>query len=301
MTDAEFRSYQELIRETCGLFYAEDSKYLLEKRVARRIRTLDMGSFAAYRQFLQNRGEGDRELALLIDELTTNETYFFRERKQLRALTEEILPELLEFNRVEGRGAVRIWSAGCSSGEEPYSIVMLGEEAGFRAGEDFHVYGSDICRPMLQKARRGVYRKSAFRETEADLLGKYFVEKDGLYQLADRVKEKVDFIHLNFLDKERTALLGGMDVILCRNVIIYFNPDTKKQVINTFHEKLNPGGYLLLGHAESLINLSTDFRLCHLQNDLVYTRPIPGEGQDDLWDVAAKAALRGGNGKRGGS
>jgi chemotaxis protein methyltransferase CheR len=291
MTEAEFRSYQELIRTSCGLFYAPDSKYLMEKRVARRMQAVEMNTFAAYRQDLQGRGDGEKELSLLIDELTTNETYFFRERKQLRALAEEIVPELLERNRAEGKGPVRIWSAGCSSGEEPYSIVMLCEEQGMEAGKDFHVYGSDICRPVLQKARRGIYRQSAFRETESELVKKYFEEKDGLFHLSDAIKKKVDFIHLNFLDMERTALLGTMDVILCRNVIIYFNPETKKRVINTFFEKLNSGGYLLLGHAESLINLSTDFRLCHLKNDLVYVRPIPGEGKDDLWDIAAKAAI----------
>lgn len=299
MTEAEFRSFQELIRNNCGLFYAPDSQYLLEKRVAYRMRAVEMNSFAAYRQFLQARGDGERELSLLIDELTTNETYFFRERKQLRALAEEIVPELLERNRAVGKGPVRIWSAGCSSGEEPYSIVMLCEERGMKSGEDFHVYGSDICRPMLQKARRGIYRHSAFRETESELAVKYFEEKEGLFHLSDAIKKKVDFIHLNFLDSERTALLGTMDVILCRNVIIYFNPETKKQVINTFFEKLNSGGYLLLGHAESLINLSTDFRLCHLKNDLVYVRPIPGEGKDDLWDIAAKAAINTGARRRG--
>lgn len=291
MTEAEFRSYQELIRTSCGLFYAPDSQYLMEKRVARRMCAVEMNTFAAYRQYLQGRGDGEKELGLLIDELTTNETYFFRERKQLRALAEEIVPELLERNRAEGKGPVRIWSAGCSSGEEPYSIVMLCEEQGMVAGTDFHVYGSDICRPVLQKARRGIYRHSAFRETESELVKKYFEEKDSLFHLSDAIKKKVDFIHLNFLDAERTALLGTMDVILCRNVIIYFNPETKKRVINTFFEKLNSGGYLLLGHAESLINLSTDFRLCHLKNDLVYVRPIPGEGKDDLWDIAAKAAI----------
>jgi len=292
LSDAEVRMFREFFREHCGLHFGEDSRYLLEKRLARRIRELDLGSFAAYHYLLRTDQHGDQELANVVDELTTNETYFFREVGQLRALVHEIVPELLDAKRSAGvPPVVSIWSAGCSSGEEPYSIVMMARDAGFEPGRDLRVYASDISRKVLAKARQGVYRPASFRETEPPIRRKYFAEKDGLFKISDEVKRDVVFTRLNLLDRSRIALLGTMDVILCRNVIIYFNLETKCEVIQTFHDKLRPGGYLLLGHSESLINLSSAFELRHLRHDLVYRRPVPGEGTPDRWHVAARAAL----------
>jgi chemotaxis protein methyltransferase CheR len=223
--------------------------------------------------------------------LTTNETYFFREYSQLRALIDEIFEELRLDRDNRGGRPINVWSAGCSSGEEPYSIAMLAREAGLKPGVDVHVYASDISRRMLRKARKGVYREASFRETDPHLRDKYFVEKDRLWQISDDLKRDVDFIHLNLLDTSKIALLRTMDVILCRNVIIYFNTDTKCQVIRIFHEKLRPGGHLLLGHSESLINLSTSFELRHLRRDLVYRRPMPGMTTEDPWNIIAAGAI----------
>ncbi len=292
LTDTEFRLFRDFFRESCGLHFGDDSRFLLEKRLLRRLHELDLGSFSAY-HYLLRRESGDEELATIIDELTTNETYFFRERRQLRALIDEIVPELQERRRSFGSSLVSIWSAGCSSGEEPYTVVMMALEAGLEPGRDFRVYASDISRKMLHKARRGVYRPSSFRDTEPYLHKKYFVEKDGLCRISDDVKRHVVFTHLNLLDRTRIALLGTMDVILCRNVIIYFDMETKRRVIHTFGEKMRPGGYLLLGHSESLISVSSAFQLRHLRNDLVYRKPIPGEEAGDPWHEAAAAAISG--------
>jgi len=293
MTDAEFRMMSELLRQHCGLHFGPESRFLLEKRVARRLRELELTSFSAYHYLVRNASSGDGEFARLIDELTTNETYFFRERGQLRALVSEILPEL-RLQRAERRGTpVSIWSAGCSSGEEPYSIVILALEAGLEPGVDIRVYASDISQRMLRRARQGVYREVSFRETDPGLREKYFVEKEGLWRISDSVKEHVDFIHLNLLDRSKISLLGAMDVILCRNVIIYFDVESKRRVIQTFFEKLRSGGHLLLGHSESLINLSNSFELRHLRNDLVYRRPLPGVVVDDPWHTVAEAAITG--------
>jgi chemotaxis protein methyltransferase CheR len=136
-----------------------------------------------------------------------------------------------------------------------------------------------------------VYREASFRDTESYYRQKYFVEKDGSWTIRDEVKRHVDFIHLNLVDRGKIAILGTMDVILCRNVIIYFDTDTKRRVVQTYHEKLVPGGYLLMGHAESLLNLSNDFELRHLRNDMVYRRPTPGELPTDRWHAAAAAAI----------
>ncbi len=292
MSDAEFRMFCELLRNRCGLFFDSETRFLVEKRLARRFEELELGSFAAYHYHLRNGHEGDEEFARVIDELTTNETYFFRERRQLDALIHEILPEkLLEKRNAGLRSPVSIWSAGCSSGEEPYSVAMLAREAGYKPGEDIHVYASDISRTVLKKSRQGVYREASFRETDDATRKRYFEEKEGLYRICDEIKREVDFIHLNLMDRSKIALLGTMDVILCRNVIIYFNLDTKKEVMQTFHDKLTPGGFLLLGHSESLINVSSAFELWHLKNDLVYRRPGFGEAVGDPWKRVADAAI----------
>ena len=299
MSDSEFRMYCDLLRSHCGLHFDDSSRFFIERRVGRRVLDLELGSFGAYHFSLRKRG-GDEEIAQLVDILTTNETYFFRERSQLSALIDEIVPELVVHRRHSmSPRPVSIWSAGCSSGEEPYSIVALAIEAGLEPARDIRVYASDISRPMLTKSRRGVYRESSFRETSAELREKYFTEKDGLFRICDEIKKHVDLIHLNLMDESKLSLLGAMDVIVCRNVIIYFDSDTKKRVIQSFYDRLNPGGYLLLGHSESLINLSTAFELKHVGRSLVYRRPLPGEELRDSWHDIAEATAASVGGESG--
>jgi len=291
LTDAEFRMFSDLLRRHCGLHFGPDARFLLEKRLARRLRALEIDSFAAYHYQVRSASPHNEEFANLIDELTTNETYFFRERSQLRALIGEIFAELQAERQGTHSRPITVWSAGCSSGEEPYSIVILAMEAGMVLGKDLHVYASDISCRMLRKARQGLYREASFRETEPALRQKYFSEKDGLWRISDQVKKHVDFIHLNLLDRTKISLLGAMDVILCRNVIIYFDPESKRNVIQTFYEKLRPAGHLLLGHSESLINLSNSFELRHLRHDLVYRRPLAGVSPSDPWHALASVAI----------
>ena len=291
LSDAEFRMITELLRKEYGLYFGSDSRFVLERRLARRIRELELTSYSAYHYLLRSSSTGPEELGHLIDEITTNETYFVRERAQLRALFTEIIPELQRI-RSDPRGApISIWSAGCSSGEEPYSLAILAREAGLAPGVDVRIYASDISQRMLRKARQGCYRESSFRETEVTLRDKYFIEKEGLWKISDSIKRDVDFIHLNLMDRNKIAMLGAMDVIMCRNVIIYFDVDSKREVIRTFFDKLRPGGHLLLGHSESLINLSSSFELRHLRNDLVYRRPAAFSVPCDPLHVAAEAAI----------
>ena len=289
MSDAEFRMLSDLLREHCGLHFDAETRYVFEKRVLRRVRELELTSFAAYHLLLRNGPHASQELARLIDELTINETYFLRERAQLLALVSEIVPEL---RGARDRRPVNVWSAGCSSGEEPYSVVMLAREEGLVPGEDLRVYASDISQRTLRRAREGVYREASFRETEPALRQRYFARCEHGWRIADEVRKSVDFIHLNLFDASKLALLGTMDVILCRNVIIYFDATGKRRTIDTFHGKLRPGGYLLLGHSESLINLSSSFELQQLRRDLVYRRPIGARAEAEVWrelDVEALA------------
>lgn len=298
LTDAEFRLFTDLLRRRCGLHFDEATRFLVERRLGRLLEESQAASVASYLYQLRSGPNSEEEFWRIIDALTTNETYFFRERSQLSALVNEVIPEA-KLRATRGRRPVSIWSAGCASGEEPFSVVMLGLEAGLVPGVDFRVYASDISRAVLAKARRGVYREASFRETEPLLRQRYFVQKEGLNRISDEIKRHVDFIHMNLLDESKVSLLGSMDVILCRNVIIYFDAETKKRVIKTFHDKLVPGGYLLLGHSESLINVTSDFELKSLEHDLVYRRPVSGEELGDSWHALAAIGIAEGERREG--
>jgi chemotaxis protein methyltransferase CheR len=273
MNEEEFRLIRDLIYSHCGLFFDNDSKYLLEKRLGKRVSLHNLADFREYYQFLRYDRGKEQELSDVMDILTTNETYFFRESFQLKAFTDEIIPELKADKEKRGDRSLRIWSAGCSSGEEPYTVAMLLLEMGCFDGWRVEVIGADISQRVLQQARKAVYRKSAFRATEEVYINRYFHEQEDGFRISDDVKKMVSFSHLNLFDENRMALLGRMDVIFCRNVIIYFDQNSKKRVIESFFRILREGGYLLLGHSESLMNISTAFTLKHLRNDMVYQRP----------------------------
>jgi chemotaxis protein methyltransferase CheR len=209
----------------------------------------------------------------IMDILTTNETYFFRESFQLKAFTDEIIPELMPKKAARNDRTLRIWSAGCSTGEEPFTIAMLLLEMKELQGWKIEIIGTDISQRVLQHARRGVYGKSSFRATDEYYIKRFFQEQDGGFRINDEVRELVTISHLNLFDTHRMVMLGRMDLIFCRNVIIYFDAAAKKQVVEAFHNSLYDGGYLLLGHSESLMNITTVFTLRHFKNDMIYQKP----------------------------
>ncbi len=271
LSDDVFRLLRDLIRDYCGIYFDDGSKYLLERRLSKRVKTLHLNDFRDYYRLLLYDKKRDEELLFIVDVLTVNETYFFREMSQLKTLSEEILPELKNTKRDIRK--IRIWSAGCSTGEEPYTIAMLILEQGHFFGWDVEILGSDINQRVLQHARRGIYRKNSFRTTEEHFAEKYFTQENNLYKINDNVKQLVSFSCLNLLDPFKVKFVGNMDVILCRNVLIYFDHEARKKVIKSFHDRLADGGYLLLGHAESLMNISTAFTLKHFKHDMVYQKP----------------------------
>jgi chemotaxis protein methyltransferase CheR len=278
MSEEEFRLIRDIIYSHCGLFFDNDTKYLLEKRLSRRVQQFNLQCFKEYYHFLKYDRKKDQELSDLMDVLTTNETYFFREAFQLKALTDEILPELKLRKEQRGEKSLRIWSAGCSTGEEPYTIAMLIMEMDCFRDWRVEIIGTDISHRVLQQSRKAVYGKSSFRTTEERYVKRFFQEQEGGFRVNDEVRELVTISHLNLFDQNRLALLGKMDVIFCRNVIIYFDQAAKKRIIETFYRMLQEGGYLLLGHSESLMNVTTAFALKHLKNDMVYQKPCASGG-----------------------
>jgi len=270
LPDDVFRMLRDAIYRRSGIYFSESSKYLLQKRLSPRAREMNFDTFQQYYYFLQYDARADQEFDYIFDLVTTNETYFFREPAQLAAFSEEIVPELLA--RKQSR-KIRIWSAGCSSGEEPYTIAMLLSEGGLWEQASFEIFASDINQQVLARARKGVYRETSFRATPDAMRQKYFTqETESSWRIHDSVRNRVSFGRLNLYDNARVSLLGHLDVIFCRNVIIYFDDASKRIVIRNFYDRLVEGGFLLLGHSESLISLSTEFRLRHLQHDMVYQR-----------------------------
>lgn len=272
LPDDVFRLLRDVIKDYCGIYFDESSKYLFEKRLSKRVIINHLNDFREYYRLLLYDKRREEEFSFIIDVLTVNETYFFRELNQLKALTDEILPEIKETKKNEKK--IRIWSAGCSTGEEPYTIsMMLLEMNSQLEGWEIEIVGSDINYRVLQNARRGVYRQNSFRATDEYFLKKYFTADNNLYRINDNVRKLVNFNCLNLLDPLKIKFIGMADVILCRNVLIYFDQEVRKKIIDIFYNRLVEGGYLLLGHAESLINISTAFKLKHLRHDMVYQKP----------------------------
>lgn len=272
LTEEVFRLLRDLIKDYCGIYFDDSSIYLLENRLSRRLKLHNLDNFRDYYRLILYDKYRDEELSAIMDVLTINETYFFREESQLKALSEEIFKELKTTNKDSRK--IRIWSAGCSSGEEPYTIAMLVLEQGsLFEGWDIEILGSDINQRVLQLARKGLYRKNSFRNIDDYYIKKYFKDDDGVCKINDEVKRLVSFSYLNLLDPFKVKFVGTMDIILCRNVLIYFHQDARKKVIENFFGRLTDGGYLLLGHAESLMNISTAFTLKHFKNDMVYQKP----------------------------
>ncbi|MBX3274079.1 MAG: protein-glutamate O-methyltransferase CheR [Sandaracinaceae bacterium] len=254
-----------------------DTTFLFERRLRERVRELGLSDFTQYYHHLLYHPAARAELEAAVDALVTNETYFFREEYQLRAFSAEILPALHARLAAEGRRHLTIWSAGCSTGEEAYTIAILVAESGLFEGWDVRVFGNDISRRVLATARRAVYGPSSFRAMPA-VHARHFERVPGGLEVVPHVRAMCHFGHFNLLDRDKSALIGRANVVFCRNVLIYFDDAARRQVIDTFYERLAPGGYLLLGHSESLLNATTAFELVHLATDMVYRRPLGTEG-----------------------
>ena len=271
LSDHTYRQLADLIYAASGLRFEMSSKFMISRRLAARLDYLELDSFEKYLSYLMYHPNRETELDSLFDLVTTHETYFFREDRQLKAFSDEILPQLLE-SRKQFQ-TLRVWSAGCSSGEEPYTVAILCRQ--IRALRDWNVdiFASDISQTMVHTARRGIYSESSFRNTKEEIRKQYFEEaENGRFRIKDEIRQMVTFMKLNLVDEKKVGIFGEMDVIFCRNVIIYFDTEAKKKVVESFYHKLRKEGFLLLGHSESLLNLSTRFKLKHFKNDLVYQK-----------------------------
>jgi len=271
MSPVEFRLLRDLIHEHAGLFFREDMQYLVERRLGPRLRSLGLESYAEYHDLLLHDPQRISEIEHATEVLTTNETYFFRDPLQLRSFAEEILPVLAAARRYERR--LRVWSAGCSSGEEAFTAAILLRGSGLFSGWDVEVLGSDIARRVLSVARAGCYGAHAFRGVDAEAMLRWFRPAGDRWMVDDAVRRIVSFAHINLLDEAAVDQVEPVDCIFCRNVLIYFDQEARRRVVKSLHRRLRPGGYLLLGHSESLLNVTADFEMTQLTGDLAYRKP----------------------------
>lgn len=252
MGDKEFKRFSELIQSEFGIKMPPSKKTLLQARFQKRLRSLGLASYAEYCEYVFSPEGMERERPHLIDVVTTNTTHFFREPRHFEILQETVLPEL---TRSAGHKRLRVWSAGCSSGEEPYTLAMVLEEyRGMRHGMDYSILATDISMEILGNAARGVYTMERAKDVPRHLLVKYMLRsKDRANPRVKVVKElrnKITFRQLNFMEPFRMD--QPMDVIFCRNVVIYFDRPTQEVLFQKFCNSLAPGGYLFIGHSESL-------------------------------------------------
>ena len=277
----EYRLLRDLFSARIGIQFGPESRFAMERRLRERLSVLKLTTFAEYYQYLRFHPLAAAEWEEAVELLTTNETYFFREDYQLRSFKNELLPLLA--TQARPRKRLSVWSAGCSTGEEVYSIAIVLLESALFAGWDVRVYGSDLSKRCVTAARRGVYGQAAFRAMPEELRRRYFTERTDGFHVADRIRAMCHFGQMNLLEDEKARVLGRADAVFCRNVLIYFDTYARRRVIDMFHERLYAGGVLLLGHSESLLNVSTAFELLHLKEDLVYKKPL-GAARDPLRD-----------------
>jgi chemotaxis protein methyltransferase CheR len=268
----DFILFRDFIHERTGMFFAENKMYLVKNRLANRMSQLGIKNYKDY-FYMVKYDTSMNEFNALINLLTTNETSFFRNLPQLQAFSDEVLPLIVKPKIASGNRNLRIWSAGCSTGEEPYTLsMMIMDKIPNHAQYNIEIIANDIAESVLQAARKGIYHELTLRTTPQQYIDKYFTKKGNVYHINDNVKKLIKFSQINLLDQAKMSLMKDVDLVFCRNVTIYFSEDAKKKVVKSFYSSLVKGGYYFIGHAESLHGISKAFKLVYLKNGLVYQK-----------------------------
>jgi len=268
LSDTTFKDLRDYIYEKSGIYIADSKKYLIENRLSRILLEKKINNFEDYLKLIKFSNNGC-ELNRLFDAVTTNETYFFREFDQLKIFSDEIIPKIL--SQKKGSQVIKIWSAACSTGEEPYTLAIMLLEKGLNS-KQFEIYGSDISEGVLNSAKTAVYNSYSVRNVPPNYMNKYFINSNQSYTLSASAKKNVKFMKINLIDDKNIRMLRNVDVIFCRNVLIYFDVKSKQKVTSHRYDCLNPGGYLLIGSSESLHNITRAFRPNVLNKVIAYQK-----------------------------
>jgi len=272
LTNENFAKIGEFIYRKSGIYLEEDKHFdKLAKYIDKRADELSIDNFRKYFFKLRFDDKDGEEFQELMNAVTVNETYFFREKDQFEVLADRILPELHE--SMPKNRPIRILSSPCSTGEEPYSMILhIVEEGDIVEKRDIEVVGIDIDSTVIEKAKKAKYTERSVHAIPKSILAKWFNKKALGYELGEDLHGSVDFQVANIFDKTQMRKLGKFDVIFSRNMLIYFDDASRKEVAMTFYDMLNPGGYVLLGHAEYMSRIVSVFKAKKIDNCLIYQK-----------------------------
>jgi chemotaxis protein methyltransferase CheR len=271
----DFERFREYFYRRTGIQFEPSKRYFVDKRLAERAASNGCTSFREYFAMLRFEASG-REWQALVNEMTVNETYFMREDYQFEAMVRALLPELLERRRAGT--PLRIWAVPSSSGEEAYTIAMfLLERWPALADWDVEIVSSDIDTRILAQAQRGVYSQRAVQHVPAAWLQKYFTREGGSYRISDTLRDAVAFTRVNLNDAQEVAAYRDFDIIFCRNLLIYFDDVSRRRAAESFYDVLRPGGFICLGHSESMSRISSLFRIRKFPDAIVYQKPLEAQ------------------------
>ena len=272
ITTDDFLKFREFFYRRTGISFEPSKRYFVDKRLLERIEATRTGNFRAYFTLLRFQASGE-EIEQLTNLMTVNETYFLREEYQFKCLVDSILPEIVR--RRTGSTPIRIWCIPSSSGEEPYSVAMylLETWSGIREW-DVEIISSDIDTGILRRARAGRYSARSVQYVPPRWLARYFKSVGDEYQLSDDLRQAVEFTRVNLAEPADTLNYRNFDVIFCRNLLIYFDDQSRQTAAETFYEALNPGGYVCLGHSESMSRISSLFEVRKFPEAIVYRKRL---------------------------
>lgn len=270
ISDAEFRKFREFFYRRTGIHFEDSKRYFVDKRLIDRMAATDSSTFNSWFSVLRSETTGT-EMQALINAMTVNETYFLREDYQFTALVESVLPEIVAAKR--DTKPIRIWCMPSSSGEEAYSVamVLLERWAGLKDW-DVEILSSDIDTDILTKARIGHYQDRSVQHVPASWLKKYFDRKNDGWQINDTLRGAVEFTRCNLCLPQDTARYRDFDVVFCRNLLIYFDDASRRLAAGAIYDALKPGGYVMLGHSESMSRISSLFRVRRFPDALAYQK-----------------------------
>jgi chemotaxis protein methyltransferase CheR len=276
LTQEEVRRVCEFLYRRTGMVFADSRRYYVDRRVAERIAVTQSDSFRSYFSIL--RSDANHEIEHLVNAFTVNETYFYREEHQLRCMTSSLLDTIVRVK--DQTEAIRIWSIPCSTGEEPYSIAMwLMEHWSEVDGYNIEIVGSDIDTRALKVGVEGIYSERALMRLSKDVISRYFEPlPDSRYQIHPGLINSVQFTRANLIDSRDMARYRGFDIIFCRNVLIYFDDSARRIAAENLYDCLRPGGYICLGHSETMSRISSLFRVCTFSEAVIYQRPEADHG-----------------------
>src|SRR6188768_1946176 len=271
ITPEEVQRFCEFLYRRTGMSFTEGKRYFIDRRLEDRIAATGSPSFQAYFSLL--RADADHEIEHLINSFTVNETYFYREDHQLRCMTSNLL-DVIAAQKKPG-GTVRIWSVPCSTGEEAYSIALWLMENWPQVDDyNIEIVGSDIDTRALKAAAEGIYGDRALMRLSPEVIGRYFRPlADGNHQIDDGLRDSIELTRVNLIDPQDMKQYRDFDLIFCRNVLIYFDDASRRQAAENLYDCLRPGGYICLGHSESMSRISPLFSVCRFPDAIVYQRP----------------------------